>query len=101
MHSRCRDVHTDFIARRGGYRVDALPPRLLRLCRQGARLALAEKQLAWDGKYIDILKGEQFDQEFLKLNPKAMVPVLTHDGNVIAESTLICEYLEEVFPDTP
>ena len=71
------------------------------VCAAKVRLALAEKQLAWDGKYIDILKGEQFDQEFLKLNPKAMVPVLTHDGNVIAESTLICEYLEEVFPDTP
>jgi glutathione S-transferase len=30
-----------------------------------------------------------------------MVPVLIHDGNVVTESTLICEYLEECFPETP
>jgi ganglioside-induced differentiation-associated protein 1 len=70
-------------------------------CAAKVRLALAEKQLQWSGHYVDILRGEQFRPEFLALNPKAVVPVLVHDGFVLAESTLICEYVEEVFPDLP
>jgi glutathione S-transferase len=70
-------------------------------CAAKVRLALAEKGLAWESRYVDILKGEQFRPEFLALNPKAVVPVLVHDGAVIVESTLICEYLDECFPANP
>jgi glutathione S-transferase len=68
-------------------------------CAAKVRLALAEKQLDWDGHYIDILAGEQFSNEFLAINPRAVVPVLVHDGHVIPESTVICEYIEDAFPD--
>lgn len=71
------------------------------VCAVKVRLALAEKKLKWKGHYVDILKGEQFDPDFLKVNPKAVVPVLIHDNKVIRESTVICEYLEEVFQDIP
>src|SRR6478735_8945594 len=70
-------------------------------CAAKVRLALAEKQLAWQGHVVDILAGQQFDPGFLRINPKAVVPVLVHDGVVIRESTVICEYLEEVFPEYP
>jgi len=70
-------------------------------CAAKVRLALEEKRLQWTGHYIDILKGEQFDTRFLQINPKGVVPVLVHDGRVIRESTVICEYVEEVFPDQP
>jgi ganglioside-induced differentiation-associated protein 1 len=70
-------------------------------CAAKVRLALAEKQLKWEGHYVDILRGEQFRPEFLALNPKGVVPVLVHDGFVLTESTLICEYVEEDFPDLP
>jgi len=66
-------------------------------CAAKVRFALAEKELPWTGHYVDILKGEQFEPEFLALNPKAVVPVLVHDGAVIVESTVICEYLDESF----
>ena len=33
------------------------------------------------------------------MNPKAVVPTLVHDGAVVVESTVICEYLDEVFPE--
>lgn len=70
-------------------------------CAAKVRFALAEKALSWTSHYVDILKGEQFTPEFLALNPKAVVPVLMHDGAVIVESTVICEYVEETFPDRP
>ena len=71
------------------------------VCAAKVRLALAEKRLPWTGHYLDILKGEQFTEAFLKINPRAMVPVLVHDGKVVIESTVICEYLEQVFPAHP
>ena len=70
-------------------------------CAAKVRLALAEKRLDWQSRYVDILRGEQFGADFLALNPKGVVPVLVHDGFVLPESTVICEYLEESFPETP
>ena len=71
------------------------------VCAAKVRFVLSEKDLEWKGHYLDILKGDQFDPEYMKLNPKAVVPTLVHDGQVILESTVICEYLDEVFRDRP
>lgn len=71
------------------------------VCAAKVRLCLEEKGLEWQGHYVDILKGEQFDPAYRKLNPKQVVPTLVHDGRVVRESTLICEYLDDVFPDPP
>jgi glutathione S-transferase len=71
------------------------------VCAAKVRMYLHEKDLDWDGHYIDILKGDQFDPEYLKLNPKAVVPTLIHNDEIICDSTVICEYLEDVFTDIP
>ena len=71
------------------------------VCAAKVRFYLEEKGLSWEGRYIDILKGEQFDPEYMKLNPKAVVPTLVHNGVVIRDSSNICEYLDDVFPDNP
>ena len=71
------------------------------VCAAKVRIVLAEKSLPWDGVYVDILRGDQFDPAYMKLNPKAVVPTLVHDGKVIVESSVICEYLDETFPDPP
>lgn len=70
------------------------------VCAAKVRFAMDEKGLPWDGVYIDILKGEQFDPDYLKLNPKGVVPTLVHDGLVIPDSTVIIEYLDQIEPDT-
>jgi ganglioside-induced differentiation-associated protein 1 len=71
------------------------------VCASKARLALAEKDLAWEGKLLDLRKGEQHAPSYLKLNPNAVVPTLVHDGRVVVESTVIIEYLDEAFPSPP
>jgi glutathione S-transferase len=69
------------------------------VCAAKVRFALAEKGIEADKlHYIDILKGEQFTPEFMAINPKAVVPSLIHDGKIVNESTVICEYINEVFP---
>ena len=71
------------------------------VCAAKVRFALGEKGLKWQGHYLDILKGDQFAPEYQKLNPKAVVPTLVHDGQVIVESTVINEYIDETFADIP
>jgi glutathione S-transferase len=67
-------------------------------CAQKVRIVLAAKDLEWEEKRLNLRKGEQFAPEYLKLNPKAVVPTLVHDGVAIRESTVINEYLEDCFP---
>ncbi len=68
------------------------------VCAAKVRFALAEKGVEVDEyHYVDILVGEQFTPEYLAINPRAVVPSLVHDGRVVNESTLICEYVDEMF----
>lgn len=69
------------------------------ICTQKVFLTLVEKDLPWTSEYIDLFTNEQYRPEYLKLNPKGVVPTLVHEGRAIIESTLICEYLEETFPE--
>ena len=61
-------------------------------------MTLDEKGLDFETQDINLFKNEQYNPEYLKLNPKGVVPTLDHDGNIIIESTLICEYLDDTFP---
>ena len=61
-------------------------------------LCLKEKALPFVSHYVDLLRFEQHRPEFVAINPNGQVPVLVHDGAVINESTVINEYLDEVFP---
>jgi glutathione S-transferase len=67
-------------------------------CSQKVRLCLAEKQLAWTSRLVDLRRFEHLEPAFLALNPAAMVPVLGHGGRLIRESLVINEYLEDAFP---
>lgn len=65
------------------------------------RFVLEEKQLAYQGIIVNLLEFEQHSPEYLKLNPNGFVPTLVHDGRPVIESSVICEYLDEVFPAHP
>ena len=56
------------------------------VCSEKVRLVLNEKGVtAWESKEIDLFTGKQFDAEYLKLNPKAVVPTLVDDGRVLID----------------
>ncbi len=64
-------------------------------CRK-VRLVLAEKKI--EVELIEERYWEQ-DADFLRRNPAGKVPVLKLDGLTMAESTPICEYVEETRPE--
>lgn len=57
-------------------------------------VTLHEKALPYTFIPVDIAKGEQKSEDYKKLQPFAMVPVLEDDGFVMYESRAICRYLE-------
>jgi glutathione S-transferase len=66
-------------------------------CSQKVRFVLEEKNIKWSSTEVDLKSGEQFRQEYMELNPKAVVPTLIHNEAVITESAVICQYLDETF----
>ena len=67
------------------------------VCCQKVRLALAEKGVELVERPVMLDQGQQYQEAFLELNPKGVVPVAVHDGRVITESIIISEYVEEAF----
>lgn len=67
-------------------------------CSQKVRICLAEKNLDYIDRQVDLAKFEHLTPAYLAINPNGVVPALRHDGTVIIESSVMCEYLDEVFP---
>jgi glutathione S-transferase len=68
-------------------------------CSQRVRFVLNTKKLPFDEVKLDLLAGDQFKPDYLKLNPNGVVPTLDHDGNIILDSSVIIEYLDEIAPE--
>lgn len=63
------------------------------------RLVLAEKRLPFE---LQLEKVWERRPEYLALNPANTVPMLIEEnGLAIPDSGVICEYLEEAYPDAP
>src|SRR6058998_3673045 len=65
---------------------------------QKVRVVLAEKDLEYEKLFVDLRKQEQKLPDFLRLNPYGKVPVLVDEDEVIYDSIIINEYLEEEYP---
>ena len=61
------------------------------------RIALYEKGIEFER--VRALHGDCNRTDFVDVNPRAEVPAIIHDGFSLYDSTVICEYLEERFPD--
>ncbi len=62
------------------------------------RLVLSEKRLPYD---LRLEKVWERRPEYLEMNAAGTVPTLVEDnGLVIPDSTVICEYIDEAYPDS-
>jgi len=61
------------------------------------RIALYEKQIPFER--IRALHGDCNRTDFLHVNPRAEVPALVDGDFSVYDSTVICEYLEERYPE--
>jgi glutathione S-transferase len=66
------------------------------------RMFMAEKGIDLPKVDVDLRGGENRREPYLKVNPSGQCPALElDDGTVLAEVTVICEYLDEVNKGTP
>ena len=65
------------------------------------RFALEEKEIGYQSILVDLLAFEQHTPEYLALNPNGWVPTLVHDGVPVVESSVICEYIDEILQGPP
>jgi glutathione S-transferase len=64
------------------------------ICAQKTRICLAEKGVGWQSEDVT---GRLRTAEYLKLNPAGYVPTLVHEGQIITESRVISEFIDEAF----
>ena len=67
-------------------------------CSMRVRMTLEEKGLPWTSHHLDTRRGEHISAEYFSINPKGLVPVLVHDGDVWTESCDIIRYLDDSWP---
>jgi glutathione S-transferase/GST-like protein len=61
-------------------------------------LALMEKGVAFNSRYVDLLNFDQHKPDYLAMNPQGTITVMKHGNLVLTESTAIMEYVDEAFP---
>ena len=70
-------------------------------CSMKTRIYLNLKKIPFTSHQINLSAGENFSEWFQGINPRSLVPVLVHDGEVHIESNDILEYLEGCFKESP
>nr|WP_298688582.1 glutathione S-transferase family protein [uncultured Dongia sp.] len=68
-------------------------------CSQRVRYVLHAKDLVFEEHKLDLFKGDQLRPEYLAINPNGVVPTLLHQGQVVTDSAVIMEYLEDILPE--
>ena len=64
-------------------------------------LALMEKGVAFDSRYLDMLSFDQHKPDYLAINPQGTIPAMRHGERILVESTAIMEYVNEAFAGPP
>ena len=68
-------------------------------CAWRVRAALRAKDIKYEYRAVDLLKGEQRGEEYLRVNAMGQVPALVDGGLVLTQSMAALEYLEELRPE--
>ncbi len=62
------------------------------------RWMLEELGQPYDLHVLTLLKGEQRQADYLKINPMGKVPAVKHGDVIVTEAAAICTYLADEFP---
>jgi maleylacetoacetate isomerase len=65
------------------------------------RIALNLKQIDYESRPVNLLKGEQNSDEYRAINPQGFVPMLEIDGHRLTQSVAIITYLDARYPNHP
>lgn len=68
-------------------------------CSQKVRICLTEKGLVWKDRRLVSADRYHLSSCYLRLNPNGVVPTLVHDGSPVIKSSVIVQYLDDVFPE--
>ena len=70
-------------------------------CAHKVRFVLEERGIEYSHRLLNLMAKDNLKPEYLAINPKGLVPALVHADQVVTESTVICEYLEDRFQVNP
>ena len=66
-------------------------------CSRKVRMCLAEKEIDWSSHHVDIVeKRENTEEWYVDINPKGVVPTLVYNDQIIIESNIIIEFLNDL-----
>jgi len=68
-------------------------------CSMASHITLEETGAKYEAVPIQLAKGENKAESYLKINPRGKVPALSVDKDVITENTAILTYLARSFPE--
>src|SRR6476659_3180748 len=68
-------------------------------CSIAPHIALEEIGVPFETRRIDLAKGEQTSEAFLRVNPMGRVPALVIDGAVVTELPALLTYIANLEPD--
>ncbi|KAK1599364.1 glutathione S-transferase domain-containing protein [Colletotrichum navitas] len=63
---------------------------------QRVHIALAELGLPFEEEIVDLSVPRT--QEYLKINPRGLVPSLSYDGEIVTESAIVSQFLADAHP---
>lgn len=69
-------------------------------CSQLVRVALAHKDIDYVSHYVSLGSFDQYSPQYVKINPRGLVPTLVIDGKVTTDSLNICTFLDSKFPNS-
>jgi glutathione S-transferase len=62
------------------------------------RVFMQHKGIDFEAVHVD---PNNPPDDYAKINPLKRIPALEHDGRFLADSAVICQYLERIHPDSP